>query len=75
MGFTPAKPLSELHIRNQQFFSGYDNTGMMGTGNMIWLDWFRAERQIQPWDAKQSCIVYTEMRALWEEKRKEKEKW
>ncbi len=57
MSFTPATPLSELHIRNQQFFSGYDNTGMMGTGNMIWLDWFRAERQIQLWDAKQSCIV------------------
>lgn len=25
---------------------------MMGTGNMIWLDWFRAERQIQPGGCK-----------------------
>lgn len=33
---------------------------------MIRLDWFRAERQSQWW-------VYTDMHALWGEKRKEKQ--
>lgn len=41
---------------------------------MIWLDWFRAERQIQSWDAKQNGIVYIEMHALWDLERKVKEK-
>lgn len=39
---------------------------------MIRLDWFRAEWQIQSWDAKQNGIVYIEMHALWDEERKEK---
>lgn len=63
----PAKPQSELHIRNQHFYSGYDNTGMMGTCNMIWPGWFIAERQIQSW-------VYTGMHALWEERCQKNEK-
>lgn len=70
MSRQPAEPLTELHSRNQHFYFGYDNTEMMGTGNMIRLDWFRVERQIQLWDAKQSCIVYSDIHALGEEKSK-----